>query len=92
MLTYQDCLGLCPLSDEEVAAIAEHEHIPQICAVEMGSYLMQGDDGVPVIKRIILDDIAAASAHGDEEHAQKLKLVLWHFLDTHPDNPKNKPA
>jgi hypothetical protein len=90
MLTYQDCLGLANLSAEEAAAIAEHEHIPAICAVEFGSYMVQGDNGVPKLKAIIVDDLHAAEQKGDEEHANKLRLVLWHFVETHPENPKNR--
>jgi len=36
MLTREDCLALCELSEDEVAAIAEHEHVPEIVAMEMG--------------------------------------------------------
>ena len=87
MLTYQDCLGLCDLSEEEIDAIQQHEHIPQIAALELGNYLIHLPDGVPRIKRIILDDIEQASERGDQRQVLQLKLVLKHFIDTHPDNP-----
>ena len=86
MLTLQDCIALCGLTEEELDAVAEHEHLPQIVAAEFGNYLLQGSDGVPRIKRIILDDIAAARARGDGKHALVLKLVLRHFVATHPRN------
>lgn len=38
MLTFDDCVALCDLSEEEVAAIAEHEHIPAIVAAARGSH------------------------------------------------------
>ena len=84
MLTYEDCVGLCDLSEEEVEAIAEHEHIPDIVAAELGSYLVHTDEGVPMIRRIILEDIEMAVQRGDQKHAVTLKLVLKHFVDTHP--------
>jgi hypothetical protein len=37
-----DCLELCELSEEEVRAIAEHEHIPEVVALELGDYLIRG--------------------------------------------------
>lgn len=40
--------------------------------------------GVPTIWRIILDDIAAARRRGDLVHAAQLKLVLRHFIQSHP--------
>jgi len=29
MLTIEDCIGLSELTEEEILAIAEHEHIPR---------------------------------------------------------------
>ena len=86
MLSYEDCLGLCDLTEEEVEAIASHEHIPEIVATELGSYLMHDPRGIPRIKTIILDDIRHAENRGDNQRALQLKLVLKHFIDTHPNN------
>ena len=85
MLTYQDCIGLSALTEEEVAAVAEHEHIPAMFAIELGNYIVRSDDGVLRIRRIILDDIEEAERNGNVEHALKLKAVLKHFVDTHPE-------
>jgi hypothetical protein len=83
MLTWDDCVALCELTEEEIAAIAEHEHVTQMAAAELGNYLVHSPNGVPMIRRIILDDIAAARGRGDLAHAAKLKLVLRHFIDSH---------
>ncbi|MCU7817034.1 MAG: hypothetical protein KZQ81_18015 [Candidatus Thiodiazotropha sp. (ex Rostrolucina anterorostrata)] len=53
MLTYEDCVGMCDLTDEEVDAIAEHEHIPNIVAAELGNYLIHEESGILMIRRII---------------------------------------
>ncbi|HLF59515.1 MAG TPA: hypothetical protein VI732_07790 [Alphaproteobacteria bacterium] len=86
MLTLQDCIALCDLTEDEVAAIAEHEHIPMMIAAELGNYLVHSPEGVPMIRRFIVDDIKAAEARGDTKHLTLLKLVLWHFIQTHPHN------
>ncbi|MEW4983905.1 MAG: hypothetical protein AB1Y26_11755 [Cycloclasticus sp.] len=86
MLTYEDCADLSDLTGEEIDAIAEHENIPRIIAVELGHYLLEADDGVPAIKKIILDDLNNAQAKGDAVQTAKLKLVLQHFVVTHPQN------
>lgn len=86
VLTLQDCIALCDLTDDEVEAIAEHEHIPTIVAAELGNYLVHSPQGVPMIRGYIVDDIKAAEARGDSKHVTMLKLVLWHFIKTHPDN------
>ncbi|MCB1759439.1 MAG: hypothetical protein KDI68_06615 [Gammaproteobacteria bacterium] len=85
MLTYEDCVGLCDLTAEEVAAIAEHEHIPEIVAAELGCYLVHTDSGVPKIRRIILEDIEMSQRRGDTSHTLVLKLALKHFVETHPN-------
>jgi hypothetical protein len=33
MITLEDCVALCGLTEEEVFAIAEHEHMPEIATL-----------------------------------------------------------
>ncbi|HUZ72706.1 MAG TPA: hypothetical protein VMU87_06960 [Stellaceae bacterium] len=80
MLTLEDCIALSELTEEEIDAIAEHEHLPEIVATELGYYLFQSDNGRQAIRVIIRDDIAAARVRGDFLHSAKLKLVLRHFV------------
>jgi len=87
MLTIEDCLGLCDLDEEEILAIAKHEHVPEIIAVELAQYLIETDDGVPAIRRMILDDIQCARDGGDHRQTERLTLVLKHFVATHPESP-----
>lgn len=92
MLKYEDCVALSDLTPEEIEAISEHEHIPAIVAAELGNYLLHTQDGVPVLKRMILDDIRAARACVNRQHALELRLVLRHFVQTHPDHPAAAPV
>ena len=84
MLTLEDCIGLCGLTEEEVLAIAEHEHIPAMAAAELGNYLIKTPAGELFVRAMIKDDIARAVARGDPEHALLLKLVLRNFVLQHP--------
>lgn len=92
MLTFDDCVALCELTEGEIAAIAEHEHLPMIVAAELGNYLIQGPEGALRIKRIILDDMMVADRAGDNGRALTLKLVLRHFVERHPECKGRKPA
>ena len=38
MISLEDCIGMCGLDENEVAAISEHEHIPEISAAALASY------------------------------------------------------
>jgi hypothetical protein len=84
MLSLEDCLALCDLSEEEVLAIAHHEHLPEIAAVELGHYLVHTPQGEMRIKAIIRDDIAEAGACGDRARELALKLMLRNFVLQHP--------
>ena len=84
MLSFQDCVALAELTEEEIHAIAMHEHIPEICAAELGRYLLVQKDGARRVRRIIVEDIEVARAQGDFKQAATLKLALKHFVDTHP--------
>ena len=62
----------------------------EIVALELGNYLLHQPDGTLKIRRMILDDIADAEKSGNAERLLVLKATLQHFVDTHPDNPKNR--
>jgi len=84
MLSLEDCIGMCGLTEGEVRALAQHEHIPEIAAAEMGNYLVSSPAGKFFIKEMIRDDIGRAIACGDRERGLVLKLVLRNFVLQHP--------
>jgi hypothetical protein len=84
MLSLEDCIALCGLSEDEVLAIAEHEHIPEIAAAELGNYLVRTPEGELCIKAMIRDDIAAAAARGDSLRELALKMMVRNFVVQHP--------
>ena len=46
MITLEDCVGLCGLTEEEVLAVAEHEHLPEVAATAFAEYLRSDHQGV----------------------------------------------
>jgi hypothetical protein len=85
MIALDDCIALCGLSEEEVLAIAEHEHIPEMAAAGLAQYLLCCDHGAEKIRDMLRDDIRAALARHDRAHARELFMALRHFLSTHPE-------
>ena len=85
MITLEDCIAMCDLSEAEILAVAEHEHIPEIAAAALAQYLLCQDQGAEKIRDMLRDDIRAALARHDREHARELFMALRHFLSTHPD-------
>lgn len=84
MLRLEDCIALCGLTEEEVHAIAQHEHLPEIAAAELGNYLLSSPGGELSIKAMIKEDIAEAQSCGDVRRVLQLKLVLREFVLRHP--------
>ena len=92
MITLEDCVGLCGLTEEEVLAIAEHEHLPEIAATALAEYLLSQEHGSEKVLDMIADDIRQAQLRGDKNHVVNLLHVLHHFLKTHPEaRPSHHP-
>lgn len=85
MISLHDCIAMCGLTEEEVLAIAEHEHLPEIAAAAMAHYLLEQERGAARIRDMIIDDVRQAQARGDRERVQSLLHVLHHFLRGHPE-------
>ena len=85
MISLEDCVALCGLSEEEVLAIAEHEQLPQIEAAALAQYLLRGRQGTALIRDMIVDDIRAAQQAGDRSRIRSLLHVLHHYLRQHPE-------
>lgn len=85
MICLQDCIALCGLTEAEVLAVAEHEHVPEIVAASLARFLLDQQHGSEKIRDMIIDDVRAAQVRGDSAHTQTLLHVLHHFLRDHPE-------
>jgi hypothetical protein len=80
MISLEDCVALCGLTEEQVLAIAEHEHLPEIAATALAQYLLKREHGMEKIRDMIVDDIRRAQQRQDKAHTLTLLHVLHHFL------------
>jgi hypothetical protein len=85
MISLEDCVALCGLEESEIAAISEHEHIPEVAATALANYLLKQAGGCVRIRSMMVDDIHEALDEGRVEHAAELFAALRHFLAQHPD-------
>jgi len=83
MLTFEDCLALADVTEEEILAIAEHENLPETAALELGHYLMHTPGGEMRIRRMIIEDIQHARSSGNHRHSARLSIVLQQFCEQH---------
>lgn len=85
MITLDDCIAFSGLTEEEILAIAEHEHIPEAAACGLAQYLSRAPGGMETVRDMIIDDVRDAQRRGDRDRVQELLHVLHHFLRSHPD-------
>jgi hypothetical protein len=78
-----DLIAFSGLSEEEVSAIAEHEHIPEVAAAALGHYLESRKGGIKEIREMICEDIRDALARGDDAHATELFMALTQLHRDH---------
>lgn len=89
MISYEDCAAMCGLDKDEIDAIAEHEHVPELAAAALGNYLLHKAGGEAEIRHILVEDIRAAVAENRLAHAAELLMALRHFINDHPDATSN---
>lgn len=85
MITLEDCVALSGLTEEEILAIAEVEHVPELAACSIGHYLSEYLGRNDLVRDLIVKDIRTAQRDGRRERVQELLHVLHHFLRSHPD-------
>ena len=85
MISLDDIEDMTCLTRDEIAAIAEHEHLPEVNAAALGEYLMHLHHGPQRVQAMICDDIRTALHRDDLPHARVLFATLRHFIAEHPD-------
>ena len=84
MLTFEDCVELSELPEDVIEAIAWHEHIPMMIALEMGAKMMSTSWGQKCVRQYIQDDINHCRCTGDNEHTRYFEQVLEHYEKIYP--------
>ena len=85
MIGPEDCIAMCGLEPDEVAAICEHEQICEVQAAALASYLLHQVHGADRIRTMIIEDIDEAHNCGEVKHAAELVAALDNFLHRYPE-------
>jgi hypothetical protein len=91
MLNLQDCLDMADLSDAELVAVARHEKIPPIVALELGHQLIQSPAGVETLRQFIHDDILSAQRQNRCRDCEEFSRTLAVYNEKHPDDRGTPP-
>jgi hypothetical protein len=93
MLTLEDCIEICGLTHEELRYFIEHEHVSDMRAAELGErYVAVDDNGVPHLRRVILEDIRKLKDSNRERDANALEAFIRDFVLSHPHLNRVRPG
>jgi len=91
MISLDDIEDMTCLTRDEIAAIAEHDHLPEVIAATLGEYLMHLHKGPQQVQQMICDDIREALHADDLDHARSLFGTLRQFMADHPEAARGVP-
>jgi hypothetical protein len=85
MLTFQDCIDLAGVTEAEIEAIAKHERIPAMIALELADHMLYAPAGAVKLRDFIVENLRRAQGRNNCTNCAKLGRLLAGYLDTHPD-------
>ena len=84
MLSASDFIGCSNLYPCEVEAIAEHEHVSLPVAVVIGESLLNSEEGICLLHKMVAEDIQYAINANDLEKAFKFSETYKFIELKHP--------
>lgn len=85
MISMKDCLDYSDLTEDEVAAIAEHEHLPFGSAVQLACGLAQSQDGTELLRCLLKNAVCDAQNCGHAEALGVAQRAYSQFITNHPE-------
>jgi len=77
-------MRLCELNEEEFDAIAQHQRLPTIIAIEAAEKIMSEQDGESKVRQMIEGDLVLTDRTTHYDQATHWEHVLQHFNKTYP--------
>lgn len=84
MISLKDCLDYSDLTEEEVAVIARHEHLPYPYAVEFACGLTQSQEGENLLRCLLKAAVRDARYDHDTATLRSARHALEQFAAAHP--------
>jgi len=84
MLSLRDCLDFIDLDQETIEIIAEHQHLSEVVATELGNQLVANRVGLLVIHDMHRDLIAQAANRGRLAREKELRKIYERFSRKYP--------
>lgn len=84
MLTIQDCIAFSGLTQEQLEAVAHHQHLPDVVAAEWAETMLEDERGVRRIEAALYEEVAHARCRHDPDCMRRYQRALEDFLRDHP--------
>lgn len=84
MISLDECIGMSGLQEEEVAVVAEREHLPLMVAAELAQMLLETPKGLYSLHVMFQDRLAALAAGRDRAKEHQLAGLYTQFRIRHP--------
>lgn len=84
MISIKDCIDYSDLTEDEVAVIAEHEHLPYAAAAQLACCLAQTQDGTELLRCLLKNAVCDAATCGHTEALRVAKRAERQFAANHP--------
>ena len=82
-LTFPNCIDMTALSEDEADAIAKHQRIPALIALELGNRLLETRAGAERLREFTADNLLRAQDRSDCAACAKFARVPGHYLEAH---------
>ncbi len=83
MLTLDDCVAFCGLTEDQLEAVAEHEHMALVVAAEWAECILEKPNGCEILTAILADKAKMACLR-KPDCAEKYRACLEEFIKDHP--------
>ncbi|HZV54910.1 MAG TPA: hypothetical protein VFF82_08220 [Rhodocyclaceae bacterium] len=84
MISLNECIGMSGLQEEEVAVVAEHEHLPLMVAAELAQTLLETPRGLYSLHVMFRDRLAALATGRERVKEHQLAALYAQFRIRHP--------
>jgi hypothetical protein len=84
MLTLRDCIDFSGLTDEQLEAVARHEHLSLVVAAEWVEEMAECDEGCRKLAAILAEELADERKMREFGLAGHTRHALMEFLASHP--------
>ncbi|MEW6164153.1 MAG: hypothetical protein AB1642_03735 [Pseudomonadota bacterium] len=86
MISIKDCIDYSDLTEDEVAVIAEHEHLPFAAAAQLACCLAQSQDGTEVLRCLLKNALCDAASCGHADALRTAERACTQFAANHPES------